>query len=99
MSSYNRKTKNPGWKSGDHWVECERTGMVIRSSDARKEWTGLVVAKEEWEPRHPQDFLRGIVDHTAAEGLINSESDPAYTGPISGAIAGIAIAGLAITGS
>jgi hypothetical protein len=24
----------------------------------RKDWQGLMVCSEDWEPRHPQDFLR-----------------------------------------
>ena len=91
MSSFNRKTKSPGWKSGGHWVECQRTGRVVRNYDIRKEWTGLLVAKEEWEPRHPQEFIRGIVDNPSAQGYKNSET----TGTDVGLDYGEAHAGLA----
>lgn len=98
MASFGKKTRNPGWKSGDHWVECERTGKIIRASDAREEWTGLIVAKEEWEPRHPQDMLRPRADHTAAQGLVRPETLNIGVGPDTGAIAGVAIAGQAVAG-
>ena len=98
MSAFGKKTKNPGWKSGNHWVECERTGMVIRSSDAREEWTGLIVAKSEWEARHPQDFLRGVPDDMSAKGLVKPETLAVDISPDSGAVAGIAIAGMAVAG-
>lgn len=99
MSSFNKKTRNPGYKPGGHWVECQRTGKVIRVQDAKEEWTGLIVAKEEWEPRHPQDMLRGRHDDIAAKGLVVPESAGKDTGPITSAIAGIAIAGVAVAGS
>lgn len=99
MASFGKKTRNPGWKSGDHWVECERTGMIIRSSDARIEWTGAIVAKEEWEPRHPQDYIRGVVDRQAAEGIVSLESKGTQASFNGLAIAGRAVAGDAITGT
>lgn len=99
MSSFNKKTQSPGWKKGSHWVECQRTGRVIRAEDARKEWTGLIVAKEEWEPRHPQEFIRGIPDNPSAQGLTVSESPGNSVAPDFGiARAGIARAGSARTG-
>jgi hypothetical protein len=42
----------------DHWVIDDRSGLKIRSSEARREWTGAVVHKDDWEARHPQDFVR-----------------------------------------
>jgi hypothetical protein len=47
---------------GAHNVICDRTGFKIKSTQARKEWTGRVVRVESWEPRHPQDFLRSFQD-------------------------------------
>lgn len=41
---------------------CERTGFKIRASDSKKEWTGRIVRKASWEPRQPQDFVRGVTD-------------------------------------
>lgn len=79
MGSFNKKNKSPGWKKGGHWVICDRTGMAIRVEDAKEEWTGSVVAKEEWESRHPQDFYRAREDDQSPEGFIRTEgvdSDP-----------------------
>lgn len=81
MGSFNKKNKSPGWKKGGHWVICDRTGMAIRAEDAKEEWTGSIVAKEEWEPRHPQDYLRAREDNQSPKGLIRTEgSDVALTG-------------------
>jgi len=99
MGSFNKKTRNPGFRPGGHWVECQRTGRTVRVQDIRKEWTGLLVAKEEWEPRHPQELIRGIVDNASAQGYVSTETSGTAVGPDYGeAIAGIARAGTARTG-
>ena len=66
------------YKKGDHWVECDRCSIVIRASKAKKEWTGLVVCPDCWEPRHPQDFVKSVPDHTKAEGLVRPESPDVF---------------------
>ena len=50
------------WRPGDHLVECDRTGFTVYASQSKKEWTGHIVRDQSWEPRHPQDFVRGIGD-------------------------------------
>jgi len=47
---------------GDYNIICDRTGHKIKRSQARKEWNGLLVRKESWEPRHPQDKTKGRPD-------------------------------------
>lgn len=37
---------------------CDRCGFKYKAFQLRKEWTGLMVCKECWEPRHPQELLR-----------------------------------------
>jgi len=32
----------------------DRSGFRYRYRDMRKEWTGALVGKDEWEPKHPQ---------------------------------------------
>ena len=32
----------------------DRSGFRYRLKDMRKEWNGLLVGKDEWEPKHPQ---------------------------------------------
>lgn len=46
----------------DHWVICDECGFKVRSSDTRKRWDGMRVCTKDWEPRHPQDFVRGRRD-------------------------------------
>lgn len=72
MSSFGKHTANPGFKSGDHWLVCDRCGFDVYSSEARKTWDGLVVCPEDWEPRHEQDFVRAVADNQKARGLVRS---------------------------
>lgn len=51
---------------GDVNVICERTGLKIKRSQARKEWNNQIVRKESFEPRHQMDFLRSRPDRQAA---------------------------------
>jgi hypothetical protein len=37
---------------------CDRCGFEYKNHQLQKEWTGLMVCKPCWEPRHPQDFIR-----------------------------------------
>lgn len=100
MGSSNKKTRSPGYQPGNHWVICDRCGFATRSQDARKTWDGLVVCPEDYEPRHPQDFVRARTDTIAAQGLVRPEPDEDFG--VTGnpwAVAGIAIAGYAIAGT
>lgn len=47
---------------GDFWRICDRSGRKVRASQTIKQWDGLIVAREEYEDRHPQDFVRGRKD-------------------------------------
>ena len=29
----------------------------------RKRWDGVITCPRDWEPRHPQDFVRGVKDN------------------------------------
>lgn len=48
----------PGYRKGSHLVVDDRTGFTIWSHDAVKEWNGLIVHRNQYEARHPQDTLR-----------------------------------------
>lgn len=54
-----------GYISGDPWVICDRTGFKVRMSETRREWNGSRVRWQSFEERHPQDFVRGVVDRQA----------------------------------
>tara|TARA_R100001460_G_C3490238_1_gene169255 strand:- start:57 stop:362 length:306 start_codon:yes stop_codon:yes gene_type:complete len=52
----------------------DRSGFRYRLRDMRKEWNGLLVGKDEFEPKHPQlEPLRAVPD---AQALRNPRPDP-----------------------
>lgn len=50
------------YRPGDHYVICDECGFKVRASETRKRWDGVRVCTKDWEPRHPQDFVRGRSD-------------------------------------
>ena len=70
----NKKTRNPGYIPGDHWVECDRCGSAIRSSEAMPTWDNLLVCPDDFEPRHEQDFVRSRQDDQSPKGNVSTES-------------------------
>lgn len=47
----------------DHLIICDRTGFKCWASETVLEWNGLRVRRQSAEPRHPQDFVRGVKDN------------------------------------
>jgi hypothetical protein len=98
----NKKTRNPGYIGGNHWVICDRCGCAIRVADSRITWEGYVVCLDDWEPRHPQDFVRAREDRIAPEGPVRPDLIPQAPSAIDPhlrlGVAGYAIAGYAIAG-
>ena len=41
---------------------CDRCGFKYWNTELRREWTGLMVCRDDFETRHPQDFVRGVAD-------------------------------------
>lgn len=55
---------------GQFNVICDRCGFKFKSRQLRREWNGLrtcsgAATNNCWEPRHPQDFVRGKKDRQA----------------------------------
>jgi hypothetical protein len=52
-------------RRGDYNAICDRCGFKFKFSQLRKEWDGLYVCTAHgcWEPRQPQDYLKGIADN------------------------------------
>jgi hypothetical protein len=50
------------YKSGDYNSICDYCGRKLKFSALRKTWDGFYTCKQCWEPRHPQDFVRGVKD-------------------------------------
>jgi hypothetical protein len=80
------------FRPGDHKIIDDRTGRTIYASEARKEWTGELVHKDDWEPRHPQDLVRSRVDRMSVRDPRPRPPD-VFIGPLVTAIATRAEAG------
>jgi hypothetical protein len=48
---------------GDWNAACYQCGRKFKASQLKKHWQGYWVCAQHWEPRHPQDFVRSIVDN------------------------------------
>ena len=60
------------------WGISDRSGFRYRLSEMRKEWTGLLVGKDEFEIKHPQLDSRG----KAADAQTIKDARPDRTEPV-----------------
>lgn len=44
-------------------AQCDRCDMKFKNVDLKKEWNGLMVCRDCYEPRHPSDF-QGDIDYS-----------------------------------
>lgn len=47
---------------GDYLMVCDSCGFTYRRSQMKKRWDGMWVCAKDWEPRHPQEFVRAKAD-------------------------------------
>lgn len=89
-------SKHNKLKLGDWNALCDRCGRKFKASQLKKTWDNLYVCKDDWEPRHEQDFLRGVKDDPSVPF---TRPDDTVTVCSPNNIAGIAVAGCAIAGN
>lgn len=49
---------NTTFKSGQYNVICDICGFKFKNVELKKDWRGLMVCKDDFELRNPQDFIR-----------------------------------------
>lgn len=54
---------------------CQRCGFEYPLHTLRKEWTGLMVCKDDFDPRHPQDFVKGVKDKQTVDNPAPEPTD------------------------
>lgn len=54
--------KRTWFASGDWNAICDVCGFKFKASHLKLRWDGLMVCTKDWEPRHPQEFIRPIPD-------------------------------------
>jgi hypothetical protein len=54
-------------RNGDYNAICDRCGCKFKFSQLKLEWDGLYVCTANgcWEPRQPQDYVKGVMDNMA----------------------------------
>jgi hypothetical protein len=65
---------------GGYYRICDVCGFKYRASETTKRWDGLFVCREDFETRHPQDFVRGRIDR---QNVPNPRPEPpdVFIGP------------------
>ena len=65
---------------GSYNAICDVCGLKYKASALLKRWDGLMVCKWDWEPRHPQEFIRAKNDNVPLP-FIRPDSDGIDVGP------------------
>lgn len=52
---------------GDYNVICDVSGRKLKVSRAKRRWDNALVHPDHWEPRHPQDYVKGVKDDQAVQ--------------------------------
>ena len=67
---------------GSWYRADDRTGFPQRAERTRKQWDGLIVDEKVWEPRQPQDLVKGVPDIQSVPDA-RPLGQNVYVGPIS----------------
>lgn len=65
---------------GTNNVICPVCGFKWKSREMIHRWDGQWVCKYDWEPRHPLDFVRAILDDQSVE-ISRSEQADVFINP------------------
>jgi hypothetical protein len=68
------------YKAGSWNAVCDVCGRQHKAEDIQKRWDGLMVCKEDYETRHPMDFLRVREDDTTVP-WVRLEPTDVFVGP------------------
>ena len=80
------------YRAGSWYRVDDRTGFPQRAEVTRKEWNGLIVNEARWEPRQPQDLVKGVPDIQSVPDA-RPLGQNIYVGPISVATTANAVIG------
>jgi len=92
------------YSSGSWNVTCDVCSKKIKASIAKKRWDGFIVCPDDYEERHPQDFVRARQDKISVPfsrpipTLVFTNVIYICTQDGSSAITNLAVAGCSITG-
>lgn len=64
------------WYDRGSWSTiCDVCGRKFRAQDLKLRWDNLMTCSQDWEPRQPQDFVRGVADYQAPVWTRPEQSD------------------------
>lgn len=66
---------------GSFYRICDRTGFATRAGRTRMQWNNIIVRNDVWEPRQPQDFVKGVEDNQNVP-LPRPRQTNSYEGPL-----------------
>ena len=69
------------YRPGSFYRVDDRTGFPQRAEHTRKQWNNLIVDEKVWEPRQPQDLVRGIKDDQSVQDA-RPLAPAQFTGPV-----------------
>lgn len=81
---------------GDYKTTCDVCGRRYLASQLRQRWDGLMTCKDDYEERHPQDFVRARVDNLSVPWSRPEPSNTFVAADYAGAIPGYFTPGMAI---
>lgn len=67
--------------AGGYWRQDDRTGFAVRAWNTEEQWDSLIVDRKVWEPRQPQDFVRGVKDDQTVRKP-RPDAPPIWDGPL-----------------
>lgn len=63
------------YKPGTWNVLCFVCGKQYKSDEILKRWDGVLVCRKDWEPRHPQEFIRTPKESSGVPYVSNESAD------------------------
>lgn len=66
---------------GTFYRADDRSGFPVRNTRTRKQWNNLIVAEDLWEPRQPQDLVKGVRDKQSVPDA-RPLTPPIWDGPL-----------------
>jgi hypothetical protein len=69
------------YRPGSFYRVDDRTGFSQRAEHTRKQWNNLIVDEKVWEPRQPQDLVRGVKDQQSVQDVRPLAPDQ-FVGPV-----------------
>ena len=65
------------WPGGGWKCTCHRCGFWFPSTEIKKEWTGLLVCQQCYEPRHPQTLIK-VHGETAFPSFVSKDGTDTF---------------------